>query len=178
MRHRILSFVGFSLGLLGVLFTFPLSFLNNPFVASETSEDLEKPITITPTPTQEVIGPKDVSGSPTPIASDIPTKAAPTPTVKATIEPSKTIVGDTYAAGKYGEVQIKVTVTSGAITAVTALKYPDADSRSLSISTMAIPILTSQTLKAVDSSDIQGASGASYTSAAWIQSLQSIISQL
>jgi uncharacterized protein with FMN-binding domain len=90
---------------------------------------------------------------------------------------TRVITGLTYTADKYGDVQIQITLTDGSVTAVKVLKIPDADSRSLTISQMAVPILTFQTIEAKSSSSIQGASGASYTSAAWIQSLQSALSQ-
>ena len=175
MRHRVLSLIGFTLGLLAILFSFPPSFMENPSfdfaVEGELAEPEAKPDEVSPT-----VGPVEVTASPTPTATRITTSPSPSPI--ATTTATKTITGSSYAAGKYGEVQIKATVSNGVLTSVTALKYPDADSRSLSISNMAIPILTTQTLNAVGSSDIQGATGASYTSAAWVQSLQSIISQL
>jgi uncharacterized protein with FMN-binding domain len=175
MRHRALSLIGFALGLLAILFTYPPSFMENPSfdlaVEGELAEPEAKPDEVSPT-----VGPVEVSASPTPTATRATTSPSPSPITTTTA--TKMITGGSFAAGKYGEVQIKATVSNGVLTSVTALKYPDADSRSLSISNMAIPILTTQTLKALASSDIQGATGASYTSAAWIQSLQSIISQL
>ena len=175
MRHRVLSLIGFTLGLLAILFTFPPNFMENPNfdlpAQGELIESEAQPGEDSPT-----VGPVEVSASASPTAK--PATASPSPSPIITTTATKTITGGIYAAGKYGEVQIKATVSNGVLTSVTALKYPDADSRSLSISNMAIPILTTQTLKALASSDIQGATGASYTSAAWIQSLQSVISQL
>ena len=184
MRHKVLSVIGFTLGLFAILFTFPPNLMENPnfdlAVGRELVDPELKPDELSPT-----AGPVKVSTSPAPIATQATTSPAPTvtktttsPSPIATTSSTKSITGGSFAAGKYGEVQIKATVSNGAVISVTALKYPDADSRSLSISNMAIPILTTQTLKAVGSSDIQGATGASYTSAAWIQSLQSILSQL
>jgi uncharacterized protein with FMN-binding domain len=88
------------------------------------------------------------------------------------------ISGGIYPADKYGDVQIQITVTNNVVIAVKVLKIPNADSRSLAVSQMAVPILTLQTIEAKNSSAIQGASGASYTSDAWIKSLQSALSQL
>ena len=82
------------------------------------------------------------------------------------------------AAGKYGDVQVQIVITNGIITSTRALIYPDADSRSSSISALAIPILIEQTLVAQDNSNIQGTSRASYTSAAWIASLQSALNKV
>jgi len=173
MRHRALSIIGFTLGLLAILFTFPPNFMEDPNLDLADEGELVEP-EVKPDEVSPTIGPVEAAASPTPTATRVTASPSPIATITAT----KTITGGIYAAGKYGEVQIKATVTNGVLTSVTALKYPDADSRSLSISNMAIPILTAQTLKSVGSSDIQGATGASYTSTAWIQSLQSIISQL
>lgn len=175
MRHKVLSLIGFTLGLFAILFTFPPNFMESPnfdlAVEGELVEPDIKPDEVSPT-----VGPVEVTVSPTPTATRATTSPSPSPITTTTA--TKTITGGSYAAGKYGEVQIKATVLNGVLTSVTAVKYPDADSRSLSISNMAIPILTTQTLKALASSDVQGVTGASYTSAAWLQSLQSIISQL
>ena len=175
MRHRALSLIGFALGLLAILFTYPPNFMENPSFELAAEGELVEP-EVKPDEVSPTVGPVEVSASPTPTATRATTSPSPSPITTTTA--TKTITGGSFAAGKYGEVQIKATVSNGVLTSVTALKYPDADSRSLSISNMAIPILTTQTLKALASSDIQGATGASYTSAAWIQSLQSIISQL
>jgi uncharacterized protein with FMN-binding domain len=173
MRHKLLSLVGFTLGLLAILFAYPPNFMENPnfeFVGEvDLVESEVKPDDQLPTPSTV-----EVTSSPTPTATRVTTS----PTAVATTATIKTIIGGSFSAGKYGEVQIKATVSNGVLTSVTALKFPDADSRSLSISEMAIPILTTQTLDARNSADIQGATGASYTSAAWVQSLQSILSQL
>ena len=169
--------MGFLLGLLGVLITFPPSFLNYPL-----------PSTIELTQTDETDPSPEESDVDETIASPLPSSStAPTvkPTVTVTAKPttsttsaSKVITGDTYSADKYGDVQIQITLTNNAVTSVKVLKIPDGDSRSLAVSQMAIPILTFQTIEAKNSSAIQGASGASYTSDAWIKSLQSALSQL
>jgi uncharacterized protein with FMN-binding domain len=184
MRHRVLSLIGFTLGLLAILFSFPPSFMESPSFDLAVEEELVQP-EAKPDEVAPTVGPVEVTASATPTATRViasptatATRVTTSPSPIATTTATKTITGASYSAGKYGEVQIKATVSNGVLTSVTALKYPAADSRSLSISNMAIPTLTAQTLKAVGSSDIQGVTGASYTSAAWIQSLQSIISQL
>jgi uncharacterized protein with FMN-binding domain len=173
VRHKLLSLAGFSLGLLAILFAYPPNFMENPNFDYGDGVDLVEP-EVKPDGQLPTPSPVEVTSSPTPTATRVTTS----PTAVATTASIKTIIGGSFSAGKYGEVQIKATASNGVLTSVTALKYPDADSRSLSISEMAIPILTSQTLAAMYSADIQGATGASYTSAAWIQSLQSILSQL
>ena len=69
----------------------------------------------------------------------------------------------------YGNVQVKITVVNGRITDAVAVKAPSG--RNDRWTNMAVPILKAQTLKA-QSANIQGASGASYTSYGWFKSLQ------
>jgi uncharacterized protein with FMN-binding domain len=177
MRRKSLAFMGFLLGLLGVLITFPPSFLNNPL-----ADTIELTQTDETDPSPEESDVDETIASPLPSSSTAPT-VKPTVTVTAkpttsTTSASKVITGDTYSADKYGDVQIQITLTNSVVTSVKVLKIPDGDSRSLAVSQMAIPILTFQTIEAKNSSAIQGASGASYTSDAWIKSLQSALSQL
>ena len=72
----------------------------------------------------------------------------------------------------YGNVQVKITVVNGRITDAVAVKAPSG--RNDRWTNMAVPILKDQTLKA-QSANIQGASGASYTSYGWFTSLQGAI---
>jgi uncharacterized protein with FMN-binding domain len=74
----------------------------------------------------------------------------------------------------YGNVQVKITVVNGRITDAVAVKAPTG--RNDRWTNMAVPILKAQTLKA-QSADIQGASGASYTSYGWYTSLQGALAQ-
>jgi uncharacterized protein with FMN-binding domain len=74
----------------------------------------------------------------------------------------------------YGNVQVKITVVNGRITDAVAVKAPSG--RNDRYTNMAVPILKAQTLKA-QSANIQGASGASYTSYGWFTSLQGAIAQ-
>jgi uncharacterized protein with FMN-binding domain len=177
MRRKLLAFMGFFLGMFGILATFPPSFLNKPL-----SDEVELTQTDEPNPLPAQSEPAESIASPLPSSSPLPTvKPVATVTAKPTTSTtltSKVITGGSYPADKYGYVQIQITVVNGAVTAVKVLKIPDADSRSLAVSQMAVPILTFQTIEARNSSAIQGASGASYTSDAWIKSLQSALSQL
>jgi uncharacterized protein with FMN-binding domain len=71
-------------------------------------------------------------------------------------------------------VQVQVTISGGAITDVTALHLTDHDGRSVSISNRAEPILRDEVLQA-QSSSVSLVSGATYTSAAYLQSLQAAL---
>jgi uncharacterized protein with FMN-binding domain len=69
----------------------------------------------------------------------------------------------------YGNVQVEITVVDGKITDVQALQAPSG--RNDRYTKFALPILKKQTL-AAQSTTIQGASGASYTTYGWRKSLQ------
>ncbi len=74
----------------------------------------------------------------------------------------------------YGNVQVKITVVNGRITDAVAVQAPSG--RNDRWTNMAVPILKAQTL-AAQSANIQGASGASYTSYGWQTSLQGALAQ-
>ena len=189
-KYRFLSLIGFATGTALVLVASPPTLFNNPAPLDElVNTDPVTEASPSPLPTMSI------SETPTPTSSATTTlKPTATPTAtKTTIKPSpiasvtksvapvastKTLTGDTYAASKYGSVQVQIVVTDGVVTSATALIFPNADSRSSAISASAIPVLIQQTLTAKDSSDIQGATGASYTSEAWIDSLQSALAKL
>lgn len=78
---------------------------------------------------------------------------------------------------RYGDVQVEVTISGGAIADVTALQLPDGDRRSQSIASAAEPILREEAL-AAQSASIDLLSGATYTSEAYAESLQSALDQV
>lgn len=99
--------------------------------------------------------------------------------------PPSTATGGTATDGTYtgsdvstrfGNVQVKVTVSNGAITDVTALHLTDDDRRSAQISSRAAPILASEVV-ASQSARVSNVSGATYTSDAYLQSVQSALDQ-
>ena len=75
---------------------------------------------------------------------------------------------------RYGPVQVEVTLDGSTITAVTALQLPGGDRRSEQINNRAEPALHSEALQA-QSANIDGVSGATYTSEAYAQSLQAAL---
>jgi uncharacterized protein with FMN-binding domain len=113
----------------------------------------------------------DTSSSP-PSAS-LPPGATPAPT-KAASKGSGTFTGSVVSE-PFGEVQVQITMAAGKITAVTALQLPT-HGRSGFISQDAEPILRGEALSA-QSAKIDTVSGATYTSDAYAQSLQSAIDQ-
>lgn len=102
------------------------------------------------------------SASPTPTAT--PTKVAGV---------SGTFKGDTSQT-RWGPVQVEIVVTNGKITDVKTLQYPNGDRRSQNISSQVIPWLQEETLQ-VQSANISGISGATYTSGGFQASLASAL---
>ncbi|QWT25239.1 FMN-binding protein [Subtercola sp. PAMC28395] len=77
---------------------------------------------------------------------------------------------------RYGTIQVQITVNSGKITDVTALKLTDDGGRSVQISARAAPVLRSEVLSA-QSANVASVSGATYTSDGYLQSVQSALDQ-
>ena len=105
--------------------------------------------------------------------------ATATPTPVATTAPVTTTVKDGTFTGpsvnvNYGNVQVMITVSNGKITDAVAVQAPRG--KNDRYTNMAVPILKQQTLQA-QSANIQGASGASYTSYGWFKSLQGAMAQ-
>ena len=122
--------------------------------------------TPTPTPTPTPTHTQTPTPTPTKTATPVPTKTAtPTPTVKSA---SGTFTGPVVNVN-YGNVQVEITVSNGKITDVRALQAPSG--RNDRYTNYALPLLKQQTL-AAQSTNIQGASGASYTTYGWRKSLQ------
>jgi uncharacterized protein with FMN-binding domain len=101
---------------------------------------------------------------------------APTETTPAT----STVADGTYtgaaASTRWGDVQVSVTISGGAITDVTALKLTDADGKSVQISNRAAPILREEVI-AAQSANVSNVSGATYTTQAYLASVQSALDQ-
>jgi uncharacterized protein with FMN-binding domain len=75
---------------------------------------------------------------------------------------------------QYGNVQVEITVVNGKITDAKAIVAPTG--KNDRYTNMAVPVLKKQTL-AAQSANIQGASGASYTSYGWFKSLQGALTK-
>lgn len=92
-----------------------------------------------------------------------------------------TIYGDgTYtgdaASTRWGDVQVSVTIADGSISDVQFVSYPDGDPRSAQINAQATGMLAQEAIQA-QSADVQMISGATFTSEAFMQSLDSALSQ-
>ena len=119
---------------------------------------------------------RPTKNSGTTAATTAPATQAPATTPPATT--SKTSINGTFTGPSinvnYGNVQVKITVVNGRITDAVAVKAPTG--KNDRYTNMAVPVLKQQTLKA-QSANIQGASGASYTSYGWYTSLQGALAQ-
>ena len=80
------------------------------------------------------------------------------------------------ASTRYGDVQVRITVTDGALTSAEAIAHPSGDQRNEQINGYAIPILNDEAT-AAGSAQISMVSGASVTSRGYVQSLQDALDQ-
>jgi uncharacterized protein with FMN-binding domain len=76
----------------------------------------------------------------------------------------------------YGNVQIKATISGGKIADVQFLDYPQDRQHSVEINTYAMPILKTEAIQA-QNAQVDIVSGATATSQAFVQSLQSALTQ-
>ncbi len=101
------------------------------------------------------------------------TTAAPVTTAASSTVADGTYAGATIST-KFGPVQVQIVYSGGQITDVTALQTPSDDRKSININNRAVPTLVTETLTA-QSASVNSVSGATYTSNAYKQSLQSAI---
>jgi len=106
-----------------------------------------------------------------------PTASAQPTTAPTAAQPSgatnDSFTGDAVSM-RYGIVQVKITVQNGKITDAQALQAPTGSNDRYT--QMAVPRLREQTISA-QSANIQGVSGASFTSYGWYKSLVSAIAK-
>ena len=104
----------------------------------------------------------------------------PVPSATPTVAPAKPVGGVTgsftgsVANTRYGPVQVKITVENGKIIDAQAVQAPSGSNDRYT--QKAVPLLRQQTI-AIQSVNVQGVSGASFTSYGWYQSLASAISK-
>jgi uncharacterized protein with FMN-binding domain len=115
--------------------------------------------------------------------------AAPSDTTTKTVQISPTIVqvtgGNRYKDGIYigsvadafyGNIRIKATIQEGKITDIQFLSYPQDRNTSIEINTQAMPLLKTEAIKSQNAT-VDVVSGATQTSEAFKQSLQSALAQ-
>jgi uncharacterized protein with FMN-binding domain len=111
------------------------------------------------------------------------TSAATTPTTTSgtsTSSGSSTASGTATGAAidtQYGAAQVRVTVRNGRIVKLEALQLQGNDPRSVQISGSAAPVLQEEVL-AKQTAAVDAVSGATFTSASYMQSVQSALDKL
>ena len=100
--------------------------------------------------------------------------AAPSTSASKTSAAAPVVVDGDSEMTRYGAVQVEVTISGGKITDVQAIQYPNQDPRDQEINSQAIPQLHDQVI-AAQSAQIDGVSGATYTSQGYTASLQSAL---
>jgi uncharacterized protein with FMN-binding domain len=113
------------------------------------------------------------SSTPAAVTTPAATGAVTTKTAKTAARASGTRVGKDILT-KFGDVQVSLTFRAGRIADVQWVKLPLDRPRSRYISQTAAPILRSEVLSA-QSGHISLVSGATYTSDAWANSVQSAL---
>lgn len=130
-----------------------------------------------------VVVPPRSSASPSPNAGGTPSGAppsgsgspTPSPTAKPTGFKNGSFNGQAFS-NNYGLVQVELVVSGGRITDVKPLQYPTDNPQSSYINSQAVPLLRQEVLQA-QSSQIDVISGATFTSDAFYQSLQTALAQ-
>jgi uncharacterized protein with FMN-binding domain len=153
MRRALLAALGFVVGI-----TLLLSLKSAPGATRAPDQVAAEP----------PVAPPRASGPP-------PTgESEPTPSPANSSPPSGfTYTGDS-AYAEFGYVTVQITVSNGRITDVTAVEMPADEARSMALSERVAPILRERALVA-QSADIDIVSGATWTSQAYQQSLQSAL---
>ena len=150
----------------------PIAGADTTAIASASSSSSNKATTA-----GKPVATKNAGAIKTPASGNSAASNSATPTAAATTTPATTAaINGTFTGPSvnvnYGNVQVKITVVNGRITDAVAVKAPTG--KNDRYTNMAVPTLKAQTLKA-QSANIQGVSGASYTSYGWFTSLQGAI---
>ena len=161
MRRVLLAIAGTIAGLVALLSFKSHDAAGSPAVTANTGVS-------TPTSAPSGSVPRSAGPSPTTAAGSSPTPATSAPAAGPVV-----LTGQAVET-KYGPMQIRLTLVNHKIVKVTVLQQTDQGAMSNQIDARAIPQLDQETL-AAQSAGIHAVSGASYTSAGYIQSLQSAL---
>jgi len=152
-KTRLVSLIIATLGALGLLASFHTTAGTSTRTAPSATKGTTPTATTAPPP-----------------QGTTPSTGAPPPTTNAG---NQTVEGDTIST-KYGDVQVRVTVSGGRLVDVQAVQLPSDRARSQGISSDAGPLLRNEALRA-QSARINTVSGATSTSDGYAQSLQSAL---
>lgn len=140
-----------------------------------------------------VVAIRTAEATPTAVPAQIPVAVGPTPVPSSTPESGMGMMNGqmgpkmmgkykdgTYtgsvADAFYGNVQVEAVIKNGRIADVKFLQYPNEQRTSIEINQQAMPYLTQEAIQA-QSAQVDGVSGATQTSRAFIESLQSALGQ-
>ncbi len=127
-----------------------------------------------------LVSPKTSSGQGSGTSTAARSSASSSATTSGTAQTATTYKDGTYtgsvADAFYGNVQVQATIQGGKITAVKFLQYPNDRPNSVEINRQAMPYLQQEAIQA-QSAHVDGVSGATDTSQAFVQSLSSALSQ-
>lgn len=116
--------------------------------------------------------------TPIPQSTRHPVATTPAPVPTAPQKPVGLYVDGSYtgnaADAYYGTVQVKAVVKNGQLADVQFLQYPNDRSNSRYINSQAMPLLTEEAIQA-QSAQVDGVSGATFTSQAFQQSLSTAL---
>ena len=139
-------------------------------VSTASSQTVTTPATPTPPTTTTTT---TVTATPTTV--EPPTATTSTDTGSSTTLKDGTYTGTTETH-RYGSVTVTVTVADGQITKISEDVVSDGDHHSDMINERSIPAIESEVL-AANSADVSTISGATYTTQAFLDSLQSALDQ-
>jgi uncharacterized protein with FMN-binding domain len=152
-------------------------------LAFHTTPSRLNPLGLTPTP-DPIASQPDSPASTNPASTSNPASTKPASTKPASTKPAGAKPGGTRTVDgpvvnyNYGNLSVSVTVSGSKITKVGIASLDDFGvPRSEQIDQRSIPILEQEAVQA-QSADIQGVSGASYTSAGFEHSLQAALGTL
>ncbi|MGD0693211.1 MAG: FMN-binding protein [Acidimicrobiales bacterium] len=171
MKRAQIVIAGTIVGLAGLL-SFNSTAVNLSLGSLSAATSPPRSTTTTPS-TTTTTAPHSSGSTPPPTT----TRVVPTTTTTAPPAAARSATG-TSSNYSYGILSVKVSVSGTTITNISIASINDGGNpRSQYIDQQSIPLLEQQALSA-QSANIQGVSGASYTSAGFEQSLQSALSKL
>jgi uncharacterized protein with FMN-binding domain len=162
---RIVLFGLSTLSSLVLLFGYSTS-TSGPLATSSQTAIVSSPATTTSSSSRS-------SGSSSSSSSSATPSATPSSTTGSAA--SSKVTGS-VAQTQWGPVQVQLTVSSGKITDVSVLQYPNGNGRDQEINAYALPILMQETVQQ-QSAQIDMVSGATVTSNGYLESLQSALDQ-
>lgn len=155
-----------------IAFSLYYRFMNQsamPIISTKNNDPTLIPTSV-PTATSIPVS-TSTSLQPTALPTAVPTAVPPT----SSGYKNGSFIGDA-ADALYGNIQVQIAMQDGKITDVQFLQYPNDRSHSVQINQYAMPILKSEAIQA-QSANVDIVSGATDSSQAFIQSLQSALNK-